>query len=165
LARDGGLAGQYASMPSVSSPDASAQQQRFSPANLAAKATGMTMHEDSYVQRVELRDAVGGGDERGHVLLWARLLDEPALTPAGVAFLADMVPVAIARAAGKAGAGVSLDNSMRFGPAADTEWVLLELSGDLASGGYGHGSLRAWATDGTLLATGSQTANMIYVAD
>ena len=60
-----------------------------------------------------------------------------------------MVPVAVARAAGKMGAGSSLDNSMRFhGGVADTEWVLIELLGELAHGGFGHGSLRVWTADG-----------------
>jgi acyl-CoA thioesterase len=87
------------------------------------------------------------------------------LTPAGVAFLADMVPVAITRAAGKMGAGFSLDNSVRFGPEPDGDWVLLELVGDLAEQGYGHGSFRAWTPGGRLVATGGQTANMRFVVD
>ena len=36
------------------------------------------------------------------------------MTAAGVAFVADMVPGAIARAAGKLGGGFSLDNALRF---------------------------------------------------
>jgi acyl-CoA thioesterase len=101
----------------------------------------------------------------GNVLMWGRLIDEPVLTPAAVAFLADMVPVAVTRAAGKLGAGFSLDNSMRFGPEPDSEWVLLELVGDLATSGYGHGSFRAWTPGGTLVGTGGQTANMRFVVD
>jgi acyl-CoA thioesterase len=92
--------------------------------------------------------------------LWARLRHGEALTRAGLAFLADMIPVAVARAAGVQGAGFSLDNALRFGDFPPTEWVLLELRGELATNGYGHGSLAAWASDGTLVATGSQTANM-----
>ena len=83
-----------------------------------------------------------------------------------LAFIADMVPVAVARAAGKMGAGSSLDNSMRFhGGVADTGWVLIELLGELANGGFGHGSLRVWTEDGKLIATGSQTASMRFLFD
>ena len=61
------------------------------------------------------------------------------------------------------GAGTSLDNSMRFGEVPEVEWVLLELQGNLAAGGYGHGIVRVWAEDGSYLAIGSQTASMIYI--
>ena len=76
-----------------------------------------------------------------------------------------MVPVAVARAAGKVGAGFSLDNSLRFAEIPPTQWVLLELSGQVASHGYGHGDLTVWSSDGTLVATGSQTANMTFLFD
>ena len=52
------------------------------------------------------------------------------MTAAGVAFVADMVPGAIARAAGKLGGGFSLDNALRFAAIPPTEWVLLHLRGD-----------------------------------
>ena len=100
------------------------------------------------------------------VAFWAKRRDDGALTPAVLAFIADMVPVAVARAAGKMGAGSSLDNSMRFhGGVADTEWVLIELLGELANGGFGHGSLRVWTAEGELIATGSQTASMRFLFD
>jgi acyl-CoA thioesterase len=76
-----------------------------------------------------------------------------------------MVPVAIARGAGKMGAGTSLDNSMRFAGASDTGWVLLELQGNMAAGGYGHGIVRVWSQTGKLIAVGSQSASMIYLFD
>jgi acyl-CoA thioesterase len=87
------------------------------------------------------------------------------MTAAGVAFVADMVPGAIARAAGKLGGGFSLDNALRFAEIPATEWVLLHLRGDVASHGYGHGSFTAWSREGALLATGSQTASMTHVFD
>jgi acyl-CoA thioesterase len=101
----------------------------------------------------------------GHVVLWCRRGTGQPFNAASIAYAADMVPIAVARAAGRMGAGSSLDNSMRFGEVGCHEWVLLELAGDFAHGGYGHGSLRAWGSDGTLLATGSQTTNMRYLFD
>ena len=89
--------------------------------------------------------------------LWARMLDHP-LSPATLGFVADMVPSAVVRAAGRAGAGTSLDNSIRLGPQPEGEWVLVELVPHFASGGYLHGSARLWAPDGTHLAVASQTA-------
>ena len=98
--------------------------------------------------------------------LWARLTPpRREMTPAGVAYLADMVPGAIARAAGKLGGGFSLDNALRFAEVRPTEWVLLHLRGDVATHGYGHGSFTAWSSEGALLATGSQTASMTHVFD
>ena len=101
----------------------------------------------------------------GSLAIWARLDGIDELTRAGVAYLADMVPPAVARAAGKLGGGFSLDNALRFADVPSTEWVLLDLRGELASNGYGHGSFTAWTADGFLVATGSQTASMAHVFD
>ena len=97
--------------------------------------------------------------------LWARLAGDRApssseLTPAVLGFLADMVPIAAAKATGVAGAGTSLDNSLRIGEPADSEWVLLDLDAHIAVGGYGHGQVHLWSPDGRLLATGTQSARL-----
>lgn len=91
--------------------------------------------------------------------LWARMRDM-RLTRATLGFLADMVPSAVARAAGQMGGGTSLDNHMRFGPAPETEWVLIDYDPYFAFGGYGHGSARLWSSDGVLLGVASQTASL-----
>lgn len=97
----------------------------------------------------------------GRLCLWVRRRDGHAVTPAVAAYLADVVPLSIARACGVLGAGTSLDNSVRVGTAAETEWVLLDMRPHLAAGGYGHGSVHLWTEDGHLLATASQTAAMV----
>ena len=153
--RDGGLHGQFHKMPKAPAPDDTPPRMHFS------RSADFEAHEHSYISRVEMKMIEG----EGNVLMWGRLIHEPVLTPAAVAFLADMVPVAVTRAAGKLGAGFSLDNAVRFGPEPTGEWVLLELIGDLANHGYGHGSFRAFGQDGTLVATGGQTANMRFVVD
>src|SRR5262249_15717143 len=99
------------------------------------------------------------------VAMWTRFRSGRPMSPAQIAFAADMIPIAIARGAGKMGAGTSLDNSMRFSSGSDTEWVLLELQGNMASGGYGHGVVRVGSQSGKLVAVGSQTASMIYMFD
>ncbi len=97
---------------------------------------------------------------RQHLTLWARVPGRPA-TPAVMAYLADMVPLSIARAANRAGGGSSIDNTMRYAGASASEWVLLELDPHLASGGYGHGTVHVWSPEGQLLATGGQTASLM----
>ena len=156
IAADDGLTGQYVRMPVVQGPDDSPPRLSSMPVDPG---------QESWARHVEMREAVVG-DGGPTVAFWARMREDEALTPAVLAFMADFVPLAVARAAGKMGAGSSLDNSMRFhGGAADAEWVLIELQGELANGGFGHGSLRIWTEDGQLIATGSQTASMRYLFD
>jgi acyl-CoA thioesterase len=158
MPRDDGLAGQFHPMPPVTAPDDTPVRDHLP---FRRASVDFEPHEHSYHTRIEMRAV----DAERDVLMWSRVLDEPVLTPAAVGFLADMVPVAVTRAAGKLGAGFSLDNSIRFGPSPDSEWVLLELVGDHAHGGFGHGSFRAWTPGGTLVATGGQTANMRFVVE
>jgi acyl-CoA thioesterase len=101
----------------------------------------------------------------GHMALWARLAGDRApassdLTPAVLGFLADMVPISVSKGCGVAGAGTSLDNSLRLGEPADSEWVLLDLDAHVAVGGYGHGQVHLWSPDGRMLATGTQSARL-----
>jgi acyl-CoA thioesterase II len=155
---DNGLTGQFERMPSIGGPgDATDSWQGHT-------RMGQIPDDPTFRRAVEYRHAPMP-EGPGPVLMWARFTDDGPMTPAGLAFVADMVPVAIARGAGKLGAGTSLDNSMRFGAVPEVEWVLLELHGNLAAGGYGHGLVRVWAEDGTYLAIGSQTASMVYVFD
>jgi acyl-CoA thioesterase II len=95
----------------------------------------------------------------GRTGLWVRLPSVPQ-TRTTVAYLADFVPSSVLRAAGRAGGGTSLDNSIRFGrePARGTDWILIETDPWIIDGGYVHGGARIWAADGTLLAVASQTA-------
>jgi acyl-CoA thioesterase len=100
----------------------------------------------------------------GHYAMWARVFGQDRTTAAGLGFLADMVPIAVCRAAGVEGAGTSLDNSLRVGRLVDSEWVLVELEAHVAAGGYGYGVSHLWSPDGTLMATGSQTAKLFSFA-
>ena len=154
--RPGGLTGQYLPMPSVSPPDDSGPMP-FGPGSSEGR-------EMAFSRRLEFRQAAFVGEPPpGSLALWARLEGADELTRAGIAYLADMVPPAVARAAGKLGGGFSLDNSLRFADVPPADWVLLDLRGELASNGYGHGSFTAWTADGALVATGSQTASMAYL--
>jgi acyl-CoA thioesterase len=96
----------------------------------------------------------------GHMAMWVRVLDSPTTTSAKLGYIADMVPIAVCRAAGVVGAGTSMDNTIRVGELVDCDWVLIELEGELAAGGFGHGTTHLWSPDGVLLGTGSQSTKL-----
>jgi acyl-CoA thioesterase-2 len=154
--REPGITGVGLSMPDAVAPEASVV--RFHP-------RGGTWSGDVGHHRVsEFLDAPRtDGVERapGHLAMWARLTDEPSSTAAKLGFLADMgVAHAVCNVAGVAGAGTSLDNSLRVGRLVDSEWVLLDVHGLVAESGYGYGVVHIWSPDGVLLATGSQSVKL-----
>jgi acyl-CoA thioesterase len=153
VSKDDGLTGQYRQMPDATPPADGAPW---------GGAFEDSVDPQSWTLKIDLRTAELRGPTTSSAL-WARRRDGLPFTPAAIGFAADFVPLGVARSAGKLGAGSSLDNSMRFRPGESTEWVLLELHGDFASGGYGHGIVLVWGQDGTLVASGSQTASMKYL--
>jgi acyl-CoA thioesterase len=96
----------------------------------------------------------------GRVCVWARRTDGGPVTAAVAAYIADMVPMAVARAHGVVAMGTSLDNTIRIGAFTSAEWVLIDLRPHLAAGGYGHGVAHIWSESGQLMAIASQTAVM-----
>jgi acyl-CoA thioesterase len=155
--KQGRIEAAFEPFPSVPAPEECAPFLLPLPAALRASAAAKSL------RNIEMRNAPplpGGASARNHLTIWARVPGRPA-TPAVIAYLADMVPLSIARAAERAGGGSSIDNTMRFAGATSDEWVLLELDPHLASGGYGHGSVLVWSPDGRLLASGGQTASLI----
>ncbi len=97
-------------------------------------------------------------DGRGS--MWMRLDGRP-LSRAAMAFLADIVPNGVVRAAGRVGAGTSLDNTVRFGTDPEGEWMLVHVDPHMISGGYVHGSAGLWSTGGSFLGVASQTAGIV----
>lgn len=97
----------------------------------------------------------------GRLCMWVRRRDGVAVTPATVAFMADMVPLSVAHGCGVVGGGISLDNTIRLGDFEPTEWVLVDLRAHMAVGDYGHGAAHVWSESGRLLATASQSASMM----
>jgi acyl-CoA thioesterase len=88
---------------------------------------------------------------------WIRLPGYSLARPALLGLAGDCVPPLVMRAIGEPGAGTSLDNTIRVGAPSDCEWVLIDGAADQAAGGFGHGQVRLWAPDGTLVGTASQT--------
>jgi acyl-CoA thioesterase len=147
--RPDSVSAQFGGMPDVDPPETAADWRPNVPFKIDFDAA-------SWLQVADIREAMGAP---GHAI-WARMRHRRQ-SFASLGFLADMVPSAVVRAAGRAGAGTSLDNSMRFGPRPDTEWILVDFDPYFAAGGYAHGGARLWATDGTLLGVASQTATMV----
>jgi acyl-CoA thioesterase len=148
--RPDGFAAEYATMPTVPEPS------ECTP--LFPRRADAAPGYQSFV------DVLAAGVQRETrppaLLAWARTRDHCTSLPAMLAMVADQLPFTVAHLAGAPGAGSSLDNTMRVGPPAACEWVLLELRPDLGARGYGHGSVWVWSPDGQLLAVGSQTSGM-----
>ncbi len=156
--RPEGITGQARRMPVVAPPE-SCRPMLPGPADVDVEPMGHYLVSE--FREVPASDAAASeAGPGGHMLMWARVVGETETTAAQLAFLADMVPVAICRSVGIEGAGTSLDNSLRVGRLVDTEWVLVELEAHVADAGYGYGVSHMWAPDGTLMATGSQTAKL-----
>ena len=148
--RTDGFGAHYLQMPDVPAPDGC-------PALLPPTPGG----ERGYKTITDIRSA---GEDRNarppSLLIWARTLGHCTSLPAMLALVSDHLPLTLARLADLEGAGASLDNTLRVGPRAEHEWVLVECHAELGAGGYGHGTVYLWAPDGTLLAIGSESSGM-----
>ncbi len=149
--RAGTLEVQFGEMPDVPPPDRCASWTRPEGLPSADLPT-----ESSWLALADLRVV----DAPQPKPLWMRMKGQP-LTRAALGFLADMVPSGVVNAAGRTGAGTSLDNSMRFGPEPQGDWMLLDFDPWFANGGYLHGAGRVWSEDGTLLAMANQTSTAL----
>lgn len=129
-------------------------------------APGTGQHHACEFRIAQRSDGDGRTDRRA---LWSRLvgpsadLDAP-ITPAGLGFVADMVPLAVAAACGVQGGGTSIDQTLRLGEPARHPWVLLDIEAEVAHGGFGHGRVVMWSPDGRVVGVGSQTARLITFA-
>jgi acyl-CoA thioesterase II len=166
--RDGGLTGVFENPPKVTGPEDAG--------SWATPFTGMLRNagidvemppmpaDKGFSSVIEFREPTiieHPDPGAGRVCLWVRRRDRQPVTPAMVAFMADMVPLSVAHACGVVAGGISLDNSIRIGSFEPSEWVLVDLRPHLAVGDYGHGAAHIWSESGHLLATASQTASML----
>lgn len=103
-------------------------------------------------------EQLDGTPSDGRSVMWARIPDVlTGIDAASLAVLGDFVPMGIGQALGVRGGGNSLDNTLRVVRLVPTTWVLLDIRIDAVERGFGHGSVRMFAEDGTLLATASQS--------
>ncbi len=153
--RDDGFAASYLAMPRVPTPG-----------DCPPLLPPAPVEERGYKTVTDIRAAgeIGSGDDGDGrppaLLIWASTPGHRTSLPAMMALVADHLPLTLARLAGLDGAGASLDNTLRVGPRAESDWVLLECLPELGDGGYGHGTVHLWAPDGRLLAVGSQSSGM-----
>ncbi len=163
----GGLSGSFEHPPAVTSPSRS--EPMVGPFGLLLRNVGVDLDPPPLPSGVgfgtvvefrepEVTDHPDPGP--GRLCLWARRRDRQPLTPATIAFIADMVPLSVAHGCGALAGGLSLDNTIRLGAFEPTEWVLVDLRAHLAAGGYGHGAAHIWSEQGRLLATAGQSASM-----
>ncbi len=113
--------------------------------------------EDSILSRLDQRWARQDA-EHGRTVLWSRMPDLLEVSAPSLAVLGDYVPMGISQALDLDTMSNSLDNTLRVGTIVATDWVLIDIRIDLVSRGFGHGVVYLWATDGTLMATASQSA-------
>jgi acyl-CoA thioesterase len=115
--------------------------------------------------RIEQRVAAGEWGDEHHspsatTRVWMRLPDDLAGSTAGLAVVADFLPLGIQAALGREVFGTSLDNTIRYVRRATTPWVLADLLVDDLRDGVGHGTVHLWSEHGDLLAIASQTCGM-----
>ena len=101
----------------------------------------------------------------GRTALWARMPGIDIMSASALAILGDWVPFGVGQALGQQSGGSSLDNTLRVVTLVPTEWVLLDIRVHAISNGFAHGVVYQWATDGTLLATASQSVKVRYPSD
>ena len=93
----------------------------------------------------------------GRLILWMRPKAGGPIDASTLAIFADHVPSGIGNALGVDAGGNSLDNTIRIVRLAPTDWVLCDIGIHAVQGGFGHGAMRLFARDGTLMATASQS--------
>jgi acyl-CoA thioesterase-2 len=151
-AREGVPRHQWVSAPRVSAPD-----------ECPPLRPGWSTSVGDMYQHLDMRVAQGWNvesKEAGHIALWIRALSGEAPDRPLLAMMGDFLPASIGRvlADGQRNMMVnSLDNSMRFLPLCNTQWVLCDVRLHGAGQGYGHGVMNLYAQGGTLLAIASQS--------
>lgn len=116
-------------------------------------------HLDTRLARARGWEEIEGNPaEGGRSAIWVRVPDLDVMSAAALSILGDYVPFGIGQALGAHAGGNSLDNTIRIVRVRpDTEWVLVDIRIEGIDNGFGHGAIRLYAEDGTLLATASQS--------
>jgi acyl-CoA thioesterase len=142
-----GLSGQWAGMPAVPPPaECPAVPDRPERARNAGGQADRRMARPG-----------NGGQGRGRSSFWTRLKAGGTSTPAGLAWIADSIAAGLIQSVGPLSRVTSLDNTIRYAAAAQSEWVLVDVHAHAAADGYAYGDVHLFSENGTLLATGSQT--------
>jgi acyl-CoA thioesterase-2 len=118
-------------------------------------------YDGTFVELMERRIVPETDDLKasGRAAMWVRLPTWPIGSAASQGFVADIVPMALSLALGRENGATSLDNTMRVVVSEPTdEWILLDIEAEGFQHSIGHGRVRLWRRDGTLIGVGSQSA-------
>ncbi|WP_322750155.1 MULTISPECIES: thioesterase family protein [unclassified Frankia] len=107
------------------------------------------------------RSTLDGSPGSGRAILWARLNQPMVTSTASVAILADLAPAAVIDAVGRPVYTLSLDNSLRVGRLAQTDWMLVDAQVEAVIGGVAQISARIFDENGQLIATADQSAKLL----
>ena len=96
-----------------------------------------------------------------HAAFWVRMEGQNVTTPL-LGYFGDVAAIGVYGALGQpvlrpVMRAASVDNTLRIGASAETEWVLLDLHAHAVVAGYGHGTVDLWTPDGVFLGQMSQT--------
>lgn len=140
-------------MPSVHPPEASPEVEFDLAGDISRSRFAVTEHRVA----AATSDLDGTGT---HVAWWCRV-DGLATSAPTLAYVSDLLTFGVTQALRRpVGRATSLDNTLRVGPAAETDWMLLDIRAQSTSGGFAHGLVNIWTRDGILLATASQSLVM-----
>ncbi|WP_322768407.1 acyl-CoA thioesterase domain-containing protein [Frankia sp. Cr1] len=107
------------------------------------------------------RSTLDGSPGSGRAILWARLNQPMVTSTASVAILADLAPAAVIDAVGRPVYTLSLDNSLRVGRLAQTDWMLVDAQVEAVIGGVAQVSARIFDENGQQIATADQSAKLL----
>src|SRR6202034_1148309 len=79
-----------------------------------------------------------GGPLPGRSSTWTRLKGGGTSTPAGLAWIADTIASGVSQAVGPRSRPTSLDNTIRYAAAAQSELVLVDVHAHASADGYVH---------------------------
>lgn len=150
--RDGYPDLHWRDMPDMPPPD-ECEQQKQRPTQDPRARLRQTLDVRLKPGEAPIQEAISTGRSQ----LWIRARQSDPVDAALLAVFADFVPGCIGGALGRGGGGNSLDNNLRVRKIVPTEWVLCDVQAQAAARGFGHGHMRLYAQDGTLMATASQS--------
>lgn len=141
--RDIGLEERWVTRPDAPAPDECPPRARS------------TEIDHSFTDLADLRVARSVPGER-RVMYWSRVRNHLASSNPLLAALGDLLPSGMRVTIDSSFRGSSLDNTIRIAASHSCDWVLIDLESSAFHNGVGHGTVRIYAEDGPLLASGSQ---------